>query len=52
MIPLAQAALADLEGLTQQLRELLQQEDARRQDADPARIELEPLGDVRDRIAA
>ena len=49
--PLAEAALADLQGLAEQLGDLLQEEDAGGEDADPARVELEASGDVGGRVA-
>ena len=48
---LAQAALADLKRLAEQLGELLQQQHAGGEDAHPPGIELEALGDVVDRVA-
>src|SRR5439155_9246424 len=49
--PLAQPALADLQGLAEQLREALQQQDTGRQQLDPPRVELEALGDLVDLVA-
>src|SRR6201996_1486328 len=43
---LAEAALADLEGLAEQLGGLLEEEDAGGEDADAAGVELEASGDV------
>src|SRR5436190_3430577 len=48
---LSEAALADLQRLAEKLGELLEQEDAAGQDANPARVELEALRDLGDRVA-
>ena len=49
---LAQAALADLQWLTEQLGDLLQQQHAGGEDADSFGVELEATGDVGGRVAA
>src|SRR2546430_17633329 len=48
---LAEPALADLERLSEELRQLLEQQHARGQDANAARIELEALRDLEDGVA-
>src|SRR3954454_17614369 len=48
---LPQAPLADLQRLPEQVGDLLEQEDSRRQDADPGRVELEAAADLDRRVA-
>src|SRR4051794_11865881 len=49
--PLAQPSLADLQRLAEHVRELLEEEHPRREELDPARVELEALRDLVDLVA-